>query len=861
MRQRKPMATIRQSSLVLLLCAVLSGAGCSSGGGSRPPPPADDLREPASSPSNPPESIERGLPAPNASDGRDYRTTEYTGHWGLGGINAEPAYQRGYFGQGVTIAVVGNNGIDTTHSELASRITGARDLNNDDTDVSPTDSNAHDTYVALLAAGARGNSGGPFLITGTSMRSKNFHGVAPQASVIPIQMSGGLNPVHPDEAIRYATSNGAFAVNFSLALNRQYWGRLTGRDGIWNTASLPYFRPLIARWLRDLFSESAQALRERDTVVVFAASNDGWNSLNNRVSLCGRNSFNEEGCTLGRMDLTAEEFMQEFEWLPTRQEGGSSIAFRDMWGADCGRDDCAEYNSPGGWKEAPLFEPDLLGKWLVVVATREDGNLASFSNGCGSTRNFCLAAPGDGLTLGPESRRPLAGTSFAAPLASGALAVLRSRLPAMPAETVLALLLYSADPVGSRIDNPDEPDPVYGWGHLNLGRAITQQGALRLPYSVVTQDDAAPSGVSLQGAHLTLSPAFAHAAHPLGGVQFAVGGVGNAYYNMELGQLIDIEGRNLPVQGYAAADMLEPAGGPLVKDGAHDYGLFIETGSESGEAHAYGLDVAVAKLGDWRLRHHLCDVCGTSAWRNWNPRARYAAIPFFAYREGAISLQMLGTGLRPFVAVSGREASAPWRQYGLRWRQQEAGYDISAELSRTDEDQSIWGMRFGAFSGASTTTRQIRLLGSVPLFSSWRGLVGYEHLSAIISVDGHFLSSITDLEATGWSAGIEGWDVFRGDDIVRFSAQQKTVIHSGQARINHVVATGASFVDAFYRGRPQSLTQRQTVVALHSPSSTRYAVGYALPVTSNNKTRAAFGLEYEGGYGTGAISFALRHEF
>ncbi len=853
-------------SFVLLLCALLSVNGCSSGGGSRPPPsPANEPHEPTLPSSNSSEPAGYDIPPPNTSDGRSYQTVEYTGHWGLDGINAEPAYQRGYFGQGVTIAVVDPDGIDTSHPDLAGRITGARDLNNDDTDVSSTNRVAHGTYVSLLAAGAKDNSGGPFPIAGTLMRSRNFHGVAPQASVMPIQL---VVPVHPDEAIRYAATSDTFVVNLSFALGRQYWGRLTDRDGIYsNITNLPYFRPLIAPWLKNLFSKSAAALSDRNTIVVFSAGNDGWNSPNSQLSLCGRSSFSDSDCTLGRVRFTAEEFIQKFEWLPNRRESDRlsdrPIPFRDIWGTDCGQDDCAEYNSPGGWKEAPQFEPHLLGKWLVVVATRENRELASWSNACGATRSYCLAAPGVGLTLGPESQRSLSGTSFAAALASGALAVLRSRLPAMPAESVLALLLYSADPVGSRIDNPDEPDPVYGWGHLNLGRAITRQGALRLLYPVILQNNAQARyrGVPLRDVRLTLSPAFAHMASRLGGVQLAVGGVGSAYYNMELGRIIDIASWNLPVQGHAATDMLEPAGNSLIRGGAHGYGLFVEAGREPDETLTHGLDITMAKLGRWRLAHHLCDTCRTSAWQDWSPRPS-VAVPFFAYREGAVSLQMLGMGLRPFAVVSGQEANAPWRQYGLSWRRQEAGfYDISAELSRIDEGQSIWGTKFSTLGRVTgTTTRQLRLFGSVPLFESWRGLVGYEYLSASISADNRSLFSITGLKATGWSLGVEGRGIFQNEDTVRFSAQQKTAIRSGQIRINHVVVAGAGFVDAFYRGQSQSLLKSQTVTDLYAPDLARYAFGYSLPVTSNNKTRVALGLEYEGEYGTSAVSFALRRD-
>ena len=95
-------------------------------------------------------------------------------------------------------------------------------------------------------------------------------------------------------------------------------------------------------------------------------------------------------------------------------------------------------------------------------------------------------------------------------MVSGALAVLKSRFPDMPMEVVQAILLVSADPVGTRQDNREEPDPVYGWGRLNLGNAVIQQDMVRLPYSVL-EAVGATQRISLGNYRLTLVPAFARA--------------------------------------------------------------------------------------------------------------------------------------------------------------------------------------------------------------------------------------------------------------------------------------------------------------------------------------------------------------
>lgn len=503
--------TCSTAGLFLLTCAMLLLAGgCGTEEGT--PHFMEDLAPGGTAPptrANPVELEFRQirLGSPDASDDEDYRDAEFTAHWGLDAISADEAYMRGYFGQGVTIAVA-DDGMDLTHPDLAvsGKITKPWHVRNRNALVKEPDTAGagHGTYVALIAAGAMDNTGGIFEITvarGASIPTKNIHGVAPRASVMPISMEGGGNPV---DAIRYAAENGAHVLNLSIGLSNFYYGKYTGREGVWLTVPLPYFRPLLERGLspfasslkRD-FTEVARVLENEDIVLVWAAGNEGWNSLNNTVNMCGKEYIGQEGCKLsqeidGGRDsrVTAQEFMENFMWIYDESNPDSTISFKDMWGDGCGEDNCVEYNSSGEWREAPLFDPRLFGKWIVVAASDESGTISSFSNGCGAARTWCLAAPGENLTLNTGNSRGLDGTSFAAPMVSGALAVLKSRFPDMPMEVIQAILLVSAERVGTRKESPEEPDPVYGWGLLNLGNAVILQDAVRLPYSVPGTDGA-----------------------------------------------------------------------------------------------------------------------------------------------------------------------------------------------------------------------------------------------------------------------------------------------------------------------------------------------------------------------------------
>ena len=210
-------------------------------------------------------------------------------------------------------------------------------------------------------------------------------------------------------------------LNFSIGVSQHYYGKYAGRDGVWLTVGTPLFRPLLSLDLGthtshfpSEFKEVAGSLGDSDIVAVWAAGNEGWNSVNNEVRMCGKNVIDEDGCPLGEGPVSAEAFMENFSWLYDEDDLSRSVSFRDMWG-DCGSEDCADYNSASVWMVAPLFEPGLLGKWLVVGVLNRDGEIAPFSNGCGEARNWCLFAPGEDLAVGTDGRGNLSGTSFARP--------------------------------------------------------------------------------------------------------------------------------------------------------------------------------------------------------------------------------------------------------------------------------------------------------------------------------------------------------------------------------------------------------------------------------------------------------------
>jgi len=123
--------------------------------------------------------------------------------------------------------------------------------------------------------------------------------------------------------------------------------------------------------------------------------------------------------------------------------------------------------------------PAALPHVLTVAATDRNGNVAPFSTRSSATD---LAAPGVGVLAAvptwkdPSGYASLTGTSFAAPIVSGAAAWLWTARPALDASQVAEMLRRSA----TDLDVPGF-DPAAGWGLLNVPAALSGRAPIRDP--------------------------------------------------------------------------------------------------------------------------------------------------------------------------------------------------------------------------------------------------------------------------------------------------------------------------------------------------------------------------------------------
>lgn len=128
----------------------------------------------------------------------------------------------------------------------------------------------------------------------------------------------------------------------------------------------------------------------------------------------------------------------------------------------------------------PRVVPELNGHFINVVAwDNATGTLADYSNACGATKMYCITAPGTDMNVGFGTA---SGTSFAAPVVSAAVAVIREAWPHMTATEITQLLFATARDLGDA-----GVDEVYGWGMLDLERATRPVGAALVPVADTMQ--------------------------------------------------------------------------------------------------------------------------------------------------------------------------------------------------------------------------------------------------------------------------------------------------------------------------------------------------------------------------------------
>ena len=378
-------------------------------------------------------------------DAASWRSSEFKADWGLGAVNADVAYAAGYSGKGVKLGIF-DQPVYAQHPEFSSPgkvqvlvTEGIRQYTDPYIPVKAGDAFRYDGTPSLGSNGKLGDHGTH--VGGIAAGDRNggpMHGVAYNAQILSAE-NGDPGPedgiiLGNDGAVYQAgwdslVAHGARIINNSWGIGIGDQFAKGGKDPAFPHFSLSdaqaqfdQIKPLLGTAPGGAYTGAINAARS-GVLTIFAAGNDY--NLNNPDAISG-------------------------------------LAY---------------------------FVPEIVPNWLSVAALQRNPDTSSanpyvistFSSRCGYAASFCVSAPGtaiyssvmvgttvDNMTLGWNNKN---GTSMAAPHVAGAAAVLMERFPYMSGEQISTLLKTTATDLGA-----SGIDSLYGWGMINLGKAVSGPG-------------------------------------------------------------------------------------------------------------------------------------------------------------------------------------------------------------------------------------------------------------------------------------------------------------------------------------------------------------------------------------------------
>ena len=659
----------------------------------------------------------------------------FRNQWGLTHIKADEAYGNLSLlegpdaepGDGVTIGVL-DTGVDLEHPSIAGHgnrtVTEVFTPGAVDETLAEEGLLSHGTAVASVAAGARNDD------------ADGHHGVAWGADIAAFALTLGTSdgvyrPLPVESLSRFDAEDAALFEQI-----------LSWRDGDRKVDILNLsfgYTGLIDRYseqgLRDNYSQTiatlAQADAEEKVVLVWAAGNTHGYQCD---------SATVENCPRGAANAVSPHFLAG---ITARIE-------------------------------------ELQGHSIAVVALNPaDGRITSFSNRCGLAADFCIAAPGEEVraayfgtipSLAGEDFVNLRGTSVAAPMVTGGLAVMKQLFRDQLSNTDLVSRLYAtADKSGFYADAA-----IYGQGSMDLGAATSPVGVLEVPVGTSVEQ----GGFRLLPASISPGTAFGD------GLQrslasrevMAVDRMGAPFW-YRLGNFTgaaDGPSVGARLRAFLAPDAAWPGGA----DAATEESFHASPGTgPGGEVVAWSFHAARLEASSDVLGSHMSLAEG-------------AVQATLAARGGVSAAGFTTKGLpgrRPTVgaALSWRRVGSPW---GVR-----AGW--------IGEPKTLLGsVAEGGFGGLAADTSFLGVDARTEL-GGWRIGANAEVGLVVPDARGGFLERVSSLATSAFA--LHASRALAGTGAVRFSVSQPLRVERGRASLTVPVSrtkAGAVSYDALTVG-------------------------------------------------------------
>ncbi|HGM6879239.1 TPA: autotransporter outer membrane beta-barrel domain-containing protein [Serratia marcescens] len=379
-----------------------------------------------------------------AGDPASWRSSEFNAEWGLGAIHADQAYAAGYTGKGIKLGIF-DQPVYAKHPEFSgpdkviNLVTeGIREYTDPYIPVKKGDVFRYDGTPSVDSDGTLGSHGTH--VGGIAAGSRDggaMHGVAFNAQII----SAENGDPGPEDGI------------------------VLGNDGAVYQAG---WEALVA---------------------------SGARIINNSWGIGITDKFAKGGKDPAYPHFTVDDAQKQFDQikviLGTKPGGayqGAIDAARSGVVTIFAAGNDYNLNNPDAMAGLAYFVPDIAPNWLSVASLQDptntgDYSISTFSSRCGYTASLCVSAPGtrvyssviegtsvENLTTGYAK---YSGTSMAAPHVAGSVAVLMERFPYLNGAQVADVLKTTATDMGA-----PGIDALYGWGMINLGKAINGPGML-----------------------------------------------------------------------------------------------------------------------------------------------------------------------------------------------------------------------------------------------------------------------------------------------------------------------------------------------------------------------------------------------
>ena len=633
----------------------------------------------------------------------DYRLEDpFKNQWGLETIGADRAYayvnllkgENTAPGSGVTIGFI-DSGIDTSHSMFQGK-TVAEVFMSGATDETGQPRYSHGTAVASIAAGVHASS-----------NSTSPQGVAWGADIamfaVPIGSgSGEYNPISL-AGLSGASASWAQEINQVLAFRNgqkrvDILNLSIGYKGLIDGYSEADLRANFGQAITAL----AQAGASEKAILVWAAGNAHGKQCDPSVMTSNCVGGAVDPPSLGTVDAVS------IEVLP-------GLAARIA---------------------------ELRGHTIAVVALKpDDERITGFSNRCGIAADYCIAAPGQTVKaayFGPDPddntktvrgiAQNLDGTSFAAPMVAGSLAIMKQLFRDQLSNTELVTRLFeTTDDTGVYSNSA-----IYGRGKLDLAAATHPVGVLEVPISTNTSQ----TGKNLRATRLSLGAPFGN-------------GLARSVANHEIMAVDDL---GAPFW-YTLGNFVTAAKGPPV---------------------------------DARVRGFLAGATGgASRWPGVRVRetSTETGDGHLSLAEGGMMATFGGeVGLSASVFGTNQEHDSVGGT--LNWRPD--GSPLGLRVGWITEDETILGGEGqGAFGSLAADTAFLRLEGDVRL-GAWRLGASAEWGNVRPKARGGLIEEVSSMTTSAFA--LHARAALTHTDVVRFSLAQPLRVEDGQASLTLPVA-------------------------------------------------------------------------